>query len=127
MDGRVLILDDDRELLEIMCEFVRGVCGRECLALSSFDELVAAKERVLGCSVALLDVNLGAGQPSGIDAYRWLTEQGFAGKLYFFTGHARLHPLVQEFEKLGRVEVLSKPVDSEKLVEVLQCPTSPPV
>ena len=115
-----MLLDDDKDLLELLSEFVRGVAGRECLAVSSFQELVAAQEQALSCSVALLDVNLGAGQPSGIDAYRWLIAHGFKGKLYFFTGHARLHPLVQEFERLGRVEVLSKPVDSEKLTEVLQ-------
>jgi FixJ family two-component response regulator len=69
--------------------------------------------------VALLDVNLGAGKPTGIDAYRWLVSHGFAGRLYFFTGHARVHPLLAEIEHLGGVQVLAKPLDADRLMEVL--------
>ena len=78
---------------------------------------------MLACSVALLDVNLGPGNPTGIDAYRWLVSHGFAGRLYFFTGHARGHPLLAEIEKFGAVQVLPKPIDTGKLMEVLACPT----
>ncbi len=120
MDGPVLVIDDDKDLRELMSEFIRGVCGRESLCLASFRELVAAKDEALRCTTALLDVNLGAGQPSGIDAYRFLVEHGFSGKLYFFTGHAHLYPLLRELQTLGRVQVLSKPVDSDKLMEVLR-------
>ncbi|GEJ56576.1 response regulator [Anaeromyxobacter diazotrophicus] len=123
MDGPVLLLDDDADLRFVLSEFVELQCGRRCLTVGSYQELVAAADAVSRCSVALLDVNLGAGQPTGIDAYRWLVGQAFGGRLYFFTGHARSHPLLAEIEKLGGVQVLSKPLDSDKLMEVLACPT----
>lgn len=123
MDGRVLLLDDDPDLRSAVCDFVELTSDRQCLAVGSFDELVAAEKDVLACSVALLDVNLGSGKPTGIDAYRWLVSHGFPGRLYFFTGHARVHPLLAEIEKLGAVEVLPKPLDTARLTEVLACPT----
>jgi ActR/RegA family two-component response regulator len=124
MTGPVLLLDDDADLRTALAEFVDMVCGRRCITVGSFDEMVAAADRVLSCSVALLDVNLGAGKPSGIDAYRWLAGQRFAGRLYFFTGHASLHPLLDEIEQLGGVRVLPKPLDADRLMEVLACPTT---
>lgn len=122
MDGRVLLLDDDRDLRSAVCDFVELIADRQCVAVASFDELVAAEKDVLACAVGLLDVNLGPGKPTGIDAYRWLVGHGFAGRLYFFTGHARVHPLLAEIEKLGAVQVLAKPIDTARLMEVLACP-----
>lgn len=124
VDGRVLLLDDDRDLRSALSDFVELVANRQCVAVGSFDELVAAAPDVLGCSVGLLDVNLGPGRPTGIDAYRWLVGHHFAGRLYFFTGHARVHPLLAEIEKLGAVQVLPKPLDTDRLMEVLECRTS---
>lgn len=124
MDGRVFLLDDDADLRFALSDFVELVSDRQCVALASFDEMVAAENEVLECSVALLDVNLGPGKPTGIDAYHWLVSHRFAGRLYFFTGHARVHPLLAEIEKLGAVQVLPKPLDTGKLMEVLACPTT---
>lgn len=124
MDGPLLLLDDDADLRAALVDFVELLCHRECLALGSLEEMMAAAEAVSRCSVALLDVNLGAGKPSGIDAYHWLVSQGFGGRMYFFTGHARVHPLLVEIEKLGGVQVLAKPLDADKLMEVLACPTT---
>lgn len=124
MGGQVLLLDDDPDLRFAVCEVVELMASRPCLAVASFDEMVAAEKDVLECSVALLDVNLGAGQPTGIDAYRWLVSHAFSGRLYFFTGHARLHPLLAEIEKLGAVQVLPKPLDVDRLMEVIECRTS---
>jgi DNA-binding NtrC family response regulator len=125
MSARVLLLDDDVDLRMVVTQFVGLLCGGECVTVGSFEELVAARDTALGCSVALLDVNLGAGRPTGIDAYRWLRGQGFAGKLYFFTGHARSHPQLAELTRMDGIEVLPKPLDADKLLEVLRCPTVP--
>lgn len=124
MAGPVLLLDDDVDLRVALSEFIDMLCERECFAVGSFEEMVKRAEPVLRCSVALLDVNLGAGKPTGIDAYRWLTEHRFGGRLYFFTGHARGHPLLEEVGKLGAVQVLSKPLDADKLMEILACPST---
>ncbi len=123
MANPVLLLDDDADLRFAVSHFIETLCGRECLAVGSFEEMVAAPEAVLSCSVALLDINLGVSKATGIDAYRWLVSRGFKGRLYFFTGHARAHPLLAEIEKLGGVQVLAKPLDGEKLMEALAGPT----
>ncbi len=123
MAGPVLLLDDDADLRIALADFVE-FSGRQCFTVGSFDEMVAAEETVLRCGVALLDVNLGAGKPTGIDAYRWLVARRFAGRMYFFTGHARLHPLLDEIDKLGDVQVLPKPIGADRLMEVIACPTT---
>ena len=65
--------------------------------------------------LALLDINLGANAPSGVDVHHWLDEHGFHGQIVYLTGHARTSPLVAETLQLPNVTVLSKPVSVEEL------------
>jgi DNA-binding response OmpR family regulator len=108
------LLDDDIDLLEILSELLQER-GCRCLLARSVEELKALPE-VLTADVAVLDINLGSGQPSGIDAYDWLLSQDFAGRLLFLTGHAHAHPLVARAERLNRATVLDKPLDGEVLL-----------
>jgi ActR/RegA family two-component response regulator len=108
------LLDDDTDLLEILSELLQER-GCRCLLARSVEELKALPE-VLTADVAVLDINLGSGQPSGIDAYDWLLSQDFAGRLLFLTGHAHAHPLVARAERLNRANVLDKPLDGEVLL-----------
>ena len=89
---------------------------------ASYEEMVRQKDTVLSCSLALLDVNLGAGVHSGLDALRWLQAQGFPGRAVFLTGHAHSHPLVREAHELKDVKVLSKPVGAKELMALLKDP-----
>jgi FixJ family two-component response regulator len=70
--------------------------------------------------LAILDINLGEGQPSGLDAYHWLRESGFEGKIVFLTGHARSHPLVSQARQAGKVVILEKPTTMERLLSMLE-------
>lgn len=110
------LLDDDTDLLEILAELLQE---REChcLLAHSLAELKALGPAVLAADVAVLDINLGTGQPSGIDAYDWLLGQSFAGRLLFLTGHAHSHPLVARAERLNRAIVLAKPLDGGVLLD----------
>ena len=107
--GAILILDDDADMLESLADFARTLSGRECVTVASYGDLVSLAPRLAEFSVAILDINLGAGRPNGIDAYRWLLESRFPGRIYFLTGHARNHPLVEEARRLGNVEIIEKP------------------
>jgi FixJ family two-component response regulator len=69
----------------------------------------------LRAKVAILDVNLGADRPNGVDAFNWLKEQGFQGNVLFFTGHARNSPQVLRALNKG-VEILEKPIDPGRLI-----------
>jgi DNA-binding response OmpR family regulator len=112
-DGCVLLLDDDDDLREAIGDLL-GLFGARCLALPSVAELNAAAASALRCRLAILDVNLGDGQPSGVDAYEWLRAHDFRGRIVFLTGHAATHPAVARAAGLG-VRVLAKPIESSEL------------
>lgn len=124
---RVLVLEDDDDLRGLICELLRMSGAVECLGVGSYEELLRHGEAALECTLALLDVNLGAGVPSGLDAHRWLRERGFRGRTVFLTGHARSHPLVSQAYTLTGVQVLAKPVDSGVLLALVEdAPHGPP-
>ena len=119
MNRRVIFLDDDEELRPIVVDLMAHF-DTTCDAVASMSELQELAGRVgLGHDLAILDINLGAGRPSGIDAYRWLREQGYTGKVEFLTGHARSHPLVDEACRLGDALVHDKPVSIAELKRML--------
>ena len=107
------MIDALKDALELMT-------GWKCLAVRSYDELVQHQAEALGCKVAVLDINLGEGRPSGIEAYRWLKSHAFSGKVFFLTGHARSHPLVVEADRIGAAQVIQKPVDLETFLALIE-------
>ena len=113
--GFVLFVEDSDDLRETFVELITVVLERPCIGVGSYREVVALGRDVLGCSAAILDINLGPGQPSGIDVYRWLRHQGYAGRIVFLTGHASTHPLVIEATRIGDAEILPKPVDLDQI------------
>lgn len=115
---RTLVLDDDEDLCFLLCEVV-SLSGGECLPVQSFEDLVACGSEALSCDLALLDVNLGADLPSGLDAFEWLRAHGFQGRVVFLTGHARTHPLVVRAQQMDGVPVLEKPVPFDALLALL--------
>lgn len=118
---RVLVLEDDDDLRGLLCELLQLSAPEvHTVCVGSYAELLRRRDEALDCGLALLDVNLGAGVPSGLDAYRWLREHGFGGRTVFLTGHAHSHPLVREAYELTHVRVLSKPVDSDVLLALTQ-------
>ncbi len=117
-DGRRLfLLDDDADLREAIADIFE-LLGARCVALPSVAAMIEAADEVLACQLGILDVNLGDGQPSGVDAYEWLRQQHFGGRLVFLTGHARSHPAVARAATLG-VRVLAKPIETAELRALL--------
>lgn len=113
-DGRrILVLDDDADLRDALTDLL-SLFGAACLALPSLAAMSAAPADVLACRLAILDVNLGEGQPTGVDAYEWLRAHAFSGRIAFLTGHAPSHPAVARATASG-VGVLAKPIESADL------------
>lgn len=113
--GFVLFVEDSDDLRETFVELITVVVGRRCIGVGSYREVVALGNTVLECSAAIIDINLGAGQPSGIDVYQWLRRVGYTERIVFLTGHASTHPLVTEAARIGDAEILSKPVNLEQI------------
>jgi len=115
----VLFVEDSDDLREMFVELVDFVLHRRCIGVGSYEELVALGDRALGCSVAILDINLGPSPWSAIGAYTWLREKGYTGRIVFLTGHADTHPLVVAAKRKGDAEIVSKPIDPDRLQAVV--------
>jgi DNA-binding NtrC family response regulator len=118
--GFVLYVEDNDDLRELVVELVTVAMERRCVGVGSYEELVALGEEALGCSVAILDINLGPDRRSGIDAYSWLRDHGYTGRIVFLTGHASTHPLVVEAHRIGDAEIFSKPIDADRLWSIVE-------
>jgi FixJ family two-component response regulator len=110
----IVFLDDNEDLRELMPVVMESTFGVECQCFGSVNEFQDHSEAVLHAKLAILDINLGPNAPDGIDAFNWLVEHGFRGKVLFLTGHARANPQVAQAERHG-VEVLEKPVHPDQL------------
>jgi FixJ family two-component response regulator len=118
--GFVLYVEDNDDLREVVVELVTVVLERRCVGVSSYEQLVGLGEEALGCTVAILDINLGPNRRSGIDAYTWLRDKGYTGRIVFLTGHASTHPLVVEAKRIGDAEIFSKPTDLDRLRSIVE-------
>ncbi|MEZ0391998.1 MAG: response regulator [Pseudobdellovibrionaceae bacterium] len=116
MPADVLYIDDCQELREIIPELIRYNLNRTCLSLSGLSQIKEKFSSGHSCKVVILDIDLGPGQPSGIDIFQWLQSQGFKGKMFFLTGHGMSHPFSQEAKKLG-IQIFEKPLHSKILLE----------
>jgi FixJ family two-component response regulator len=122
MDGDVVVVDDDDDLLEAVAELVEETTQRRVWKARSVAELMSLGARALGCELAILDVNLGANAPSGLDALNWLNESNFKGRALFLTGHAPSFQLVRDAKVSTNVPVLSKPISGDDLLALLEHP-----
>jgi DNA-binding NtrC family response regulator len=117
--AKIVFLDDSEDLRALMPVLLASGLGEECKCFASLMEFENHKEEVLRARVAILDINLGPNAPDGIDAFHWLMNHGFKGKVLFFTGHARSNPQVALAERNG-VAILEKPLHPDKLISVVR-------
>jgi DNA-binding response OmpR family regulator len=113
----LLVVDDDEDLREMFGRlFASAHIPHVCAG--SLAEVTALGDVLTRLETALLDINLGAGQPSGIDVARWLTDHGYAARIIFITGHAPEHPLVSAAGSSARV--LEKPIAPKELLKIVR-------
>ena len=117
--ARIVFLDDSEDLRELMPVLLASTLGEECRCFGSLMEFENHADDVLRARVAILDINLGPNVPDGVDAFHWLMDHGFQGKVLFFTGHARTNPQVAVAERKG-VTILEKPLHPDKLISFVQ-------
>jgi ActR/RegA family two-component response regulator len=115
---RVLVLDDDDDLCQVMQRLFLSLGARECATAHSLSEIQRMDFR--GFDLAVLDVNLGAGEPNGLKVYEWLLSQNFGGRIVFLTGHAQSHPLVQQVMQIAGSHVMEKPASIQQIAALLK-------
>jgi DNA-binding NtrC family response regulator len=106
----VLFVDDDDDLREVMWDILRDAGVKNVVAAASLGEVQARRDEALACELAILDINLGIGQPTGVNVYEWLESEGFAGTIVFLTGHAATDPRVQQAASVAGSVIASKPI-----------------
>ena len=107
---RVLFVDDSSDLCQIMEAMCQSLWGVECICVPSMSAVLERAAQVLRTDLAILDVNLGPGEPSGTEIYRWLKGQNYHGKIAFLSGHARTDPQVEEATRIAGVDFFQKPL-----------------
>lgn len=115
MQPSIVFLDDNEDLRELLPILLKTSLGVDSLCFANLADLQNHLQDVLRAKVVILDINLGSDVPDGIDAFNWLIENGFCGKVLFLTGHARSNPRVAGAERSG-AEVLEKPVHPDQLI-----------
>jgi DNA-binding NtrC family response regulator len=107
---RVLFVDDSSDLCQIIEVMSQSLPGVECICVASMSAVLERAAEVLRTDLAILDVNLGPGEPSGVEIYRWLNGQNYRGKIVFLSGHARTDPRAEEAARISGVDFFEKPL-----------------
>jgi FixJ family two-component response regulator len=106
----VLFVDDSSDLCEVIEFMCQSLPEVECVCVTSMSAVLDRAVQVLRTGLAILDVNLGPGEPSGVEIYRWLKGQNYRGKIVFLSGHARTDPLVEDAARISGVDFFQKPL-----------------
>lgn len=111
---RVLIVDDDRVVLNLLAEGLRDMGYEVATAVSGTDAVALAAAEAF--DLAVLDMRM-PGMP-GLALARALREQG--GPPFVFLSAFGDHSVVQEAAEAGAMGYLIKPVDVPQLVPFLE-------
>ena len=110
---RMLVVEDDKALSEIVCEELRARGHMAVAAETVAEGLEQLKQSEF--EVALVDLMLPDG--SGIDVLKRIAEEGLATEAIVLTGYATVDTAIQAM-KLGAYDYVTKPARMEEL-EVL--------
>lgn len=116
----VLLVDDDEDLRAAMDEVLHRLGVRRLIGAGSLRDVEDQREEALACQLALVDINLGYGEPTGINVFEWLEREGFTGRVVFLTGHGSQDPRVQRAATLAGSQVASKPLTTAKLRDMIE-------
>lgn len=119
MVDAVLFVDDDEDLREVMQDILVRIGVQRVFTAGSLRDVQRIRDEALSCQVAIIDINLGANQPSGVGVFEWLEREGYAGRIVFLTGHASNDPRVREAASVAGSVVAAKPLTVSELQKLL--------
>jgi DNA-binding NtrC family response regulator len=111
----ILFVDDSSDLCQVVEAMCQSLTEVECFCVTSMSAVQERAAQVLRTGLAILDVNLGPGEPSGVDIYRWLRGKDYHGKIVFLSGHARTDPQVEEAARISGVDFFQKPLAFDEI------------
>lgn len=115
----VLFVDDDEDLREVMHDILVRIGVQRVFTAGSLRDVQLMRDDALACQVAIIDINLGLNQPSGVGVFEWLEREGFAGRIVFLTGHASNDPRVREAASVAGSVIAAKPLTVSELQKLL--------
>jgi DNA-binding NtrC family response regulator len=118
--SEILVVDDDEDVRLALGDIADTFCARGWVGAGSAADVVALGPRASGFGLAIIDVNLGAGEPSGIEVLKLLRDSGFHGKAVFLTGHAQSHPTLERVASVEGVPVLAKPLGLDAVLALIE-------
>jgi DNA-binding NtrC family response regulator len=119
MPDSVLFVDDDDDLREVMRDTLQRLGVHHIVTAGSLHDLEGHRDEALGCELAVLDINLGSGEPNGVSVFEWLEHEGFHGRVVFLTGHGSKDVVVQRAACVAGSRVASKPITVAKLRDLI--------
>lgn len=118
----ILLVEDDTDLRETLELALQGMGVQEVFSVGGLKDLQALGLQALRCTCAVLDVNLGPRQPTGLDVGSWLRSNGFTGRIIFLTGHAGAYPLIRSACERLDIVLLEKPASLSQLMQAIEQP-----
>ena len=115
----VLFVDDDEDLREVMQDILVRIGVQRVFTAGSLRDVQRMRDDALACQVAIIDINLGPSQPSGVGVFEWLEREGYAGRIVFLTGHASNDPRVREAASVAGSVIAAKPLTVSELQKLL--------
>ncbi|MEI2720970.1 MAG: sigma-54 dependent transcriptional regulator [Gemmatimonadales bacterium] len=115
MNGRILVVDDERSIRDILAQ-VLGYEGYEVSTASSGGEALAAY-RTRASDLVILDVKMQG--IDGLDTLAQLRQQDPDVRVVMISGHATIATAVQAV-KQGAFDFLEKPLDADRLLVTVQ-------
>ncbi len=112
LDGRVLLVDDEEQFLEVLAERLTARGLKVNTATCGEDALVRLDDR--GYDVIVLDLAMPG--IDGIETLRMIKRKDPAAEIIMLTGHASVKNGIAAM-KLGAEDFLEKPVDLNVLLE----------
>ncbi len=114
MSGRVLVVDDDRDMVTTLCDILSLKGWTAEGAHSGEEALVRARERKP--NLVLMDIRMQG--MNGVDALRALRREHPSLRVVLMTAYSAA-TLVDEAREAGALDVLRKPIDPSALLTFL--------
>lgn len=109
------MLEDNLAMCKLMEKMISNMGVTKISIFNSYSDLTKLSKDQLNFDIAFLDVNLGIGQKSGIDAFDWLIANDFKGTIIFLTGHAGSYEILKKISCHPNVHLLDKPAEITKI------------